>query len=295
MNLCAGEIESVLLSACSASTDAPSRCAEAVRLHLAAGGGRVRARICLDAGTELGLLDADALLAAAVCELLHNASLVQDDLIDRSAKRRGSSCIWLTHGDSIAVCSGDLMLSAAYGLLADLSVSRFIAPAIRLIHRRTSEVILGQAEEGRPKLEQEATLAYYESLARGKSAPLLSLALELPLLLSDNETLLPVAHSAMCDFAIAYQIVDDLADLDQDTQEGSLNLVRLLMECEGLGREPAWHSAAGIAEARLASASAYALRLPNNCAATMLRHVELLRQSLVEASAPSFSTAERGR
>jgi geranylgeranyl diphosphate synthase type II len=295
MNPFAGVIESALLAACAPLADVSNGCLEAIRTHLAAGGGRVRARICLDAGLALDLSEEDAVRIAVACELLHNASLVQDDLLDRSTERRGAACIWLTHGDSVAVCAGDLMLSAAYGLLAELSDLRLIAPAIRLVHRRTSEVILGQAEEGIPKSEQEATFAYYDRLAKGKSASLLSLALELPLLLSGNEALQPVAHSAMCDFAIAYQIADDLADLDQDMQEGSLNLARMLMEQEGLTRDKAQDKAAGIAEAKLASANAYALRLPNHCAATMLRHAETLRHSLATAIVPSLSTAESGR
>jgi geranylgeranyl diphosphate synthase type I len=295
MNPFAGVIESALLSACEASADRQNVCLNAIRMHLAAGGGRVRARICLDAGHALGLLEEDAVRAAVVCELLHNASLVQDDLLDRSAERRGAACIWLTHGDSVAVCAGDLMLSAAYGLLAELSDPHLIAPAIRLVHRRTSEVILGQAEEGIPRSEQEAAIAYYDRLAKGKSASLLSLALELPLLLSGNESLQPVAHCAMCDFAIAYQIADDLADLDQDMQEGSLNLARMLMEQEGSTRDKALETAARIAEAKLASANAQALRLPNHCAATMLRHAATLRHSLAAAVVPSFSTTESGR
>ncbi len=295
MNPFAGVIESALRSTCAPLADASNGCLEAIRVHLAAGGGRVRARICLDAGHALGLSEEDAVRAAVVCELLHNASLVQDDLLDRSAERRGAACIWLTHGDSVAVCAGDLMLSSAYGLLADLSDPHLIAPAIRLVHRRTSEVILGQAEEGTRKSEQEATIAHYERLAKGKSASLLSLALELPLLLSGNEALQPVAHSAMCDFAIAYQIADDLADLDQDMQEGSLNLARMLMEQEGLTRDKARDTAARIAEAKLASANGYALRLPNYCAATMLRNAETLRLSLAAAAVASLSTAESGR
>ena len=35
--------------------------------------------------------------------------IVQDDLLDRSVLRRGAPCVWVTHGDSIAVCAGDLM------------------------------------------------------------------------------------------------------------------------------------------------------------------------------------------
>ena len=284
-------IERTLVSACSRSADVTNACEQAVKLHLAAGGGRVRARICLQASTALGLLDADAVRIAAVCELLHNASLVQDDLLDRSTLRRGAPCVWVTHGDSIAVCAGDLMLSAAYGLLAELSQPGFIVPALRLVHRRTSEVIFGQAAEGERKPAREATIAYYERLTQGKSASLLSLSVELPLLLSGHADQLVTAHSAACDFAVAYQIADDLTDLDQDRQEGSLNFVTLFMEQEGMTQVQAWHAAVDIAKVRLACSAAHATKLPNGCAAAMLDHADTLRRSLVEMANASSPTA----
>jgi geranylgeranyl pyrophosphate synthase len=108
-----------------------------------------------------------------VCELLHNASLIQDDLLDRTATRRGTPSVWIRYGDTTAVCAGDLMLSAAYCLLADLSSTALIASAIRLVHLRTSEVIFGQASESVEQAEDKNTEVYYERSARGKSASLL--------------------------------------------------------------------------------------------------------------------------
>jgi geranylgeranyl diphosphate synthase type II len=223
---------------------------------------------------------ADAVRAAAVCELLHNASLVQDDLLDRSTVRRGKPCVWVTYGDAIAVCSGDLMLSAAYALLAEISDPTALVAALRLVHRRTREVILGQALEGVAKTEQEPTEAYYERLAQGKSASLLSLSLELPLLLTGNATQLATAQAVAREFAVAYQIADDLADFDQDMQEGTLNLVLLLIQHEGMTRAEALAGAQGIAMAKLAAAKTQAPALPNGCASTLLHHADKVRHSL---------------
>ncbi len=288
MNSLLAMTERTLISACFSSREVTNACLQAVSLHMAAGGGRVRARICLQAGNALGLSDADSVRIAAVCELLHNASLVQDDLLDRSVLRRGAPCVWVTHGDSIAVCAGDLMLSAAYGLLAEISQPGLLAQALRLVHQRTSEVIFGQAAEGGRKTnKRESTIADYERLARGKSASLLSLSLELPLLLSGDASQLETAHAAACEFALAYQIADDLSDVAQDMQEGSLNLVMLLVEKEGMTQVEAWHAAANIAEERLVSSAAHAARLPNNCAAAMLEHAGTLRHSLAELANPS--------
>ena len=67
-----------------ASTDAA---AAAAAYHLGAGGRRIRARLALDAGSCLGLSARDAVAIASTCELLHNASLVHDDLQDRDPGR----------------------------------------------------------------------------------------------------------------------------------------------------------------------------------------------------------------
>jgi geranylgeranyl diphosphate synthase type II len=280
MNSSAEMIDAILIRACEAEAEASAPCLQAIRSHFAAGGGRVRARICFCAGMALGLSEADAARTAAVCELLHNASLVQDDLLDRSAVRRGEPCVWVTHGDVIAICAGDLMLSSAYALLAEISEPRLLAKALRLVHRRTREVILGQALESVPKSEQESTEAYYDRLAQGKSASLLSLSLELPLLLAENTTHLETANGVARAFAVAYQIADDLTDFAQDMQEGTLNLAMLLIQHDGMNRTEALSAARKIATARLVAAEAHAASLPNGCADTLLQYADRLRRSL---------------
>jgi len=275
------QLERRMLDACDASADVTNPCLQAMREHLGAGGSRVRARICLDAGVRLGLNSGDAVCLGAACELLHNASLVQDDLLDRTTLRRGAASVWVKHGDTIAVCAGDLMLSAAYSLLGELSVPAMIAPALRLVHRRTSEVILGQAVESLPRTGGEEVVAYYERLAKGKSASLLGLSLELPLLLSGNSQSLPTAHAAASDFAVAYQIVDDLADLAQDIEEGSSNLLLLLIH-DGFSRPQAFTKAVAMAIERLTSAEEHAKRLPNDCAHSLLHHATKLALAVAD-------------
>jgi geranylgeranyl pyrophosphate synthase len=155
-----------------------------------------------------------------------------------------------------------------------------LATALRLVHRRTREVILGQALESMPKAEQESTEAYYDRLAQGKSASLLSLSLELPLVLTNNRTHLATANSVARAFAVAYQIADDLTDFMQDMQEGTSNLALLLIQHEGMNRTEALSAAGKIAAARLATAEASAVSLPNGCADTLLHYADRLRRSL---------------
>ena len=282
MNILYEMLERQLRSACSTSTDPMNPCLLAALEHLESGGRRVRAKICMDAGVRLGLNDSDSVCLASICELLHNASLIQDDLLDRTPMRRGAPSIWVRYGDTVAVCAGDLMLSAAYGVLSEISIPALIGPALRLVHLRTQELILGEAAETMVQAQGADTVSCYECLAKGKSASLLSLTLELPLLLSGNAEYLEHAHRAATDFAIVYQIADDLPDFAQDAQEHSPNLLLMLMEREHLSASDAYAATAELAEVRLASMKKHAEMLPKGCAQLMVVQAEMLRATIAE-------------
>jgi len=285
------QLERTMLAACAGPLDRSDACERAVREHLRAGGSRVRARICLEAATRLGLSTADAATAGAVCELLHNASLVQDDLLDRTATRRGAPSLWAKQGDAMAVCCGDLMLSAAYSLLGLLSAPAMIAPALALVHRRTREVIAGEATEGGDRKRAEDPILYYERQAKGKSASLLSLALELPLLLADQAPFLARAHVAASDFAVAYQVCDDIADFEPDREGNASNLLLLLMREGRLPRPLAVTRAVQLAADCLASAEDHAKGLPCDCAAALVEQARKLGEALTEPSLAPLALA----
>jgi geranylgeranyl diphosphate synthase type I len=78
--------------------------------HLGTGGGRLRARLALAATVALGGEADEAVGWAAACELLHNATLVHDDLLDGDRTRRGRPAAWARHGAAQALVAGDLLL-----------------------------------------------------------------------------------------------------------------------------------------------------------------------------------------
>src|SRR5687767_11974938 len=78
--------------------------------HLATGGKRLRARLALAAAEACGGRVEDAIGWAAACELVHNATLIHDDLQDGDVLRRGHPTTWVKHGMAQAVNAGDLML-----------------------------------------------------------------------------------------------------------------------------------------------------------------------------------------
>ncbi len=246
----------------------------AIRYHLTAGGSRLRARLALDASLRLGLDAEDAVALSTTCELLHNASLVQDDLLDDEPQRRNRPSVWAAFDRTAAICAGDLMLASAYASLAEIKRTDILPQMLRHTHARVAEVILGQSEEKASEAAPPDTLAAYEQIAIAKSAALLALPIELPLIAADQLASLPTARQAVEAFAIAYQMNDDLADYDQDSIQGSLNAVSVLIR-SGLPYEAARAAVHRRATVLLERASQQGQRLPQNCAAVMLHHADI--------------------
>src|SRR2546429_9085168 len=91
---------------------------ESVRYALTMGGKRVRPVICLSTAEAAGAEPEDALPAAAAVELVHNFSLVHDDLpaLDNDDVRRGNPSVWARHGEAVAGLAGDALLAEAVRL-----------------------------------------------------------------------------------------------------------------------------------------------------------------------------------
>jgi geranylgeranyl pyrophosphate synthase len=211
----------------------PSSAELAAGYHLSSGGQRVRGRLALSAGLALGLSKPDALCIAAAAELLHNASLVHDDLQDRDELRHGQPAVWTKYGANVAVCTGDLMLSAAYAALCGVSQVGQVAllpKLLALVHARVADAIAGQCADLSVAAHSVDDLAAYKRIAQAKSGALLGLPLELALLASGHGAAAEHARDAAMAFSVGYQVVDDLADVERDTQSGALNIVFVLQQ-----------------------------------------------------------------
>jgi len=221
-----------LLGSTMSGTEGASVTLEAARYHLASGGKRVRAQLGQQCAAALGVSPADGALIGAVAELIHNASLVYDDLQDRDRERRGAEAVWVRFGPDVALCTGALLLSAAYGALARLSQPERVADLVGQTHRRTAHLIHGQTADLASADSQGLTTAAYEQIATDKSGVLFALPLELALRYAGRSDLVDRARRAANAFAVGYQIADDLSDVDADASTGRerLNYVLLLKQ-----------------------------------------------------------------
>jgi geranylgeranyl diphosphate synthase type I len=203
---------------------ADGACASMVREHLSTGGKRLRAALALDAYTALGGEAVDAVPWAAACELIHNASLVHDDLQDGDRVRRGAPALWTTWGAHQAINAGDLLL-----MLPTLALERIDTVPDRrwalalCLARHGARTACGQSNEmglrGDVLMDGEA----YLRAASGKTAGLFGLPVEGAALLAGrtpNE-----ARRAARPFetlGLLFQIQDDVIDLFGEKGRGEV-------------------------------------------------------------------------
>lgn len=209
--------------------------------HFQATGSHSRAQLALATSTSLDLPETDGEWIAAAVELLHNASLLQDDFQDKSPSRRGRAAVWLEFGADVALGLTDRLITAACVCLSHVSSPLLFPPLIARMHAAVAETIDGQttnlAEDFPPStLERKILLA-----AAKKSGPLFALAIELPLIAASREEFVPVAHDAAVQFGLGYQICDDLRDIVQDRPSATnANLILVLETRMGTAEAREW-------------------------------------------------------
>ena len=191
---------------------------EMVDAHLATGGKRLRALIPIATAHVLGL-DPDKLLGfAAGCEMLHNATLVHDDLQDEDEVRRGQPTTWVRYGAARAINLGDAMLYWAIAALDDDGLDA--ATRLRATRRMVTDalaVIDGQEREFLLQAQAEPTIDGYMRMVTGKTSGLfrLPLAGAAEICGADADTIRALELAA-ADLGVLFQLQDDVLDLYGD-------------------------------------------------------------------------------
>ena len=196
----------------------PSLISDMAKDHLKSGGKRFRALMALHAGSDLGVCPHAARYWAAAVELLHNATLVHDDLQDGDEVRRGEPTLWKKYGAGQAINAGDLMLMVPYQLLSCLDVEgEMLRCMFGSFSNRTIQTVRGQSLEMTLRDSLNFDRETYIQALRGKTGQLLALAVEGPLMLSKAAPEeISQRASAFENLGVAFQIYDDIRDLYAD-------------------------------------------------------------------------------
>ena len=129
----------------------PTVLSETMRYAVGTGGKRIRPLICLASAVAVGGKAEDAKYPAAAIELLHNYTLIHDDLpaMDNDRERRGKPTVWVKFGEANAILAGDALLALAYQVAA--KAPRNVAAVVDILGEKGVGVVQGQVEDIRPK------------------------------------------------------------------------------------------------------------------------------------------------
>lgn len=174
------------------------------------GGKAVRPALALLSAQAAGA-DAEVGVAGAVAvELVHNFSLLHDDLMDGDQERRHRRTVWTIWGASGAILTGDALLSLAHETLLECD-SPHACEANRLLATATRELIRGQVQDLAFERRDDVTLAECLDMVAGKTGALLSASAAIGAVLAGAP---PVVVDALATFGsqlgIAFQLIDDV-------------------------------------------------------------------------------------
>jgi geranylgeranyl diphosphate synthase type I len=214
------QVEAIMLGLCSG--ERLDRLGSILWEHVGAGGKRLRARLALAAVEALGAPRESGLAWAAACELLHNATLVHDDLQDGDRYRRGREAVWARHGTAQAINAGDLALMLPYVALEQAPVEDGARWRLaRALAGSAEEVVRGQAAEMDLLHRGHLSWDAYARAVEGKTAALFGLPVEGAAILAgwrpDQARELGGVFRRL---GVLFQVQDDVLDLWGDKGRG---------------------------------------------------------------------------
>jgi geranylgeranyl diphosphate synthase, type II len=201
----------------------PPRLEEAIRHSLLAPGKRLRPMLVLMAAEACGSSHGNAMPAACAVEMVHTYSLIHDDLpaMDDDDLRRGRPSCHAAFGEATAILAGDALLALAFEVLA--RDTRPAAAAARCCSELGSAagatlLVGGQADDLAGEFA-ELNIEQLEAIHRRKTGAMFRVSLRLGAIAGEGteEQLARLDEYGKC-IGLAFQIVDDLLDVEGDAQ-----------------------------------------------------------------------------
>lgn len=158
----------------------------------------------------------DYMLPMAVSvELMHTATLVHDDAIDKAATRRGQRTVNSIWGDEIAILMGDYLFARAGEYVADTQTPR----AIKLFSHTLGIISSGEINQFRCAYNPDQTRDDYFKRIYGKTGSLFSLSTQSGAILGNaSEAAIGIMKNYGDNLGIAFQVVDDILDFTSTTE-----------------------------------------------------------------------------
>lgn len=183
------------------------------------GGKRLRPILVLMSAKASGGSFKQAYNAAVAVELLHNFTLVHDDIMDNADKRRGLETLHKKYDVNTAILAGDNLIAVAYiSLLKDCKSKH--QEIINYFTKGIIEVCEGQSLDKDFESREAVTLDEYKEMIRKKTAVLLEVCCAIGALLGGgSSTVVRALANFGINIGIAFQIQDDLLDMIADEKK----------------------------------------------------------------------------
>jgi heptaprenyl diphosphate synthase len=213
--------------------------------HIAGSGGkRIRPRLVLSSGMAFSRVTPNMINVAVAAELIHMASLVHDDIIDKSPLRRSKPSVNKLWGNHAAVLCGDWLFAKAFGILAGKGLSASMGFMVEAIQNMCHGEILQAINNFKIDISLES---YYKQITK-KTANLLECCCKAGAATGGaGSTGIDAMGEFGLNIGLAFQIIDDILDLcgnagmmgkpkGEDLRQGIITLpVILLLRDESCG------------------------------------------------------------
>lgn len=197
-------------------------------------GKRIRPLMVLLCATACEADWHDALPAAAAVELVHNFSLVHDDIQDNSPKRRGRDTAWVKWGAPMAINVGDALFVISSQAIIDLKTSypaEVVMNVAEILHNTCLELTRGQFLDMSYEERKDLGVEDYWPMVSGKTAALLSACCHIGALLGGADEGKRDAFRSFGHYlGLAFQVQDDILGIWGDEKVTGKSVASDLME-----------------------------------------------------------------
>lgn len=189
-------------------------CGDMLQEHLDTGGKRLRAKLTLQLASLFQIAPSDALQWALAVELLHNATLIHDDVQDGDRTRRNRPTTWAVHGVPQAINAGDLGLMLPYQCIEDMKISDGVRWKLaQTLSKHSIATVNGQSLEMRLLPNRDFTLESYTTAALGKTGAFFGLPMEgIAHLAEIDKTECAQLVELFAQIGLLFQMQDDILD-----------------------------------------------------------------------------------
>lgn len=184
--------------------------------HLIAGGGkRMRPMLTLACGKLLDYPGRRHCKLAAAVEFIHTATLLHDDVVDKSGLRRGRKTANVIWGNSASVLVGDFLFSRAFEVMVEDGSLK----VLKILSRASAVIAEGEVNQLSAQRRIETSEDQYLAIINAKTAELFAAACKIAAVVAERDEASEAALDAYGrNLGIAFQLVDDAIDYVSDAE-----------------------------------------------------------------------------